>query len=117
MTGVRGFTSKVRFICELGMLAGYAYWAFHTRDGASAWLLGIGTPLVVAAIWWAFVTPKAKWPVATAVRLGIEVVLFGGAVAALIAADEPVLGALLAVAALLTSPINNANVGTPSPTR
>ncbi len=112
MTGVRGFTSKVRFICELGMLAGYAYWGFSTGDGAWGWVLGIGTPLLVAAIWWAFVAPKAKWPVSTGVRLAIEAVLFGGATVALIVADEPVLGAVLAVAALLTSPINATTAGT-----
>jgi len=113
MTSVRGFALVVRFICELGMLAGYAYWGFDTGDGAWGWVLGIGTPLLVAAIWWAFVSPKAKWPVSTPIRLMIEAVLFGGAAAALIVNDEPVLGAVLAVAALLSSPINASTVATP----
>lgn len=107
MTGVKSFASGIRVLCELGMLAGYAYWGFNECDGACGWVLGIGTPLVAALIWWAFVSPKAKWPVSTPVRLMIEAVLFGGAAVALIVADEPVLGGILAVAALLTSPIHS----------
>ncbi len=111
MGGMRGVISKVRFLCELGMLAGLAYWGFNEHDGASEWVLGIGLPFVAAGTWWAFVSPKAHWPVRLGVRFLIEAVLFGGAAAALVAADEPVLGGVLLVTALLTSPINAAGAG------
>jgi hypothetical protein len=87
------------------MLAGLAYWGFAEHDGASAWVLGLGLPVATGVIWGAFVAPKARWPVRTSMRHVIELVLFGGAAAALIAADEPVLGAVLFVSAVLTSPI------------
>ena len=106
MSGLRGLALTIRFLCELGMLAGLAYWGFRVGDGGGAWLLGIGAPVLAAAIWGAFVAPKASWPVPVPVRLVIELVLFGAAVAALAAAGQPVLAATLAAAALATSLVN-----------
>jgi uncharacterized protein DUF2568 len=71
-------------------------------------VLGIGAPAVVIAIWGAFVAPKARWPASIRVRLAIEFVLFGAAVAGLVAAGQPLLAALLAVAAGITSLLNAA---------
>jgi hypothetical protein len=112
MRGLRGVVLTVRFLCELAMLAALAYWGFLVGDGAGAWLLGIGAPVLAAAVWGAFVAPRARWPVPVPVRLVIELVLFGGAAAALAAAGQPALAVVLAVAALATS---LANAGPPSP--
>jgi Protein of unknown function (DUF2568) len=106
MSGLRGIVLTIRFLCELAMLAGLASWGFRVGDGAGAWLLGIGAPVLAAAIWGAFVAPRARWPVPVPVRLVTELVLFGAAVAALAAAGQPVLAATLAVAALATSLVN-----------
>jgi hypothetical protein len=67
------------------MLAAFAYWGSQVGDGAIGLVLGIGAPLLAVAIWWMFVAPKAKHPVALATRQMIEVLLFGLAAAALIA--------------------------------
>jgi hypothetical protein len=63
VSGLRGVTLTVRFLCELAMLAALAYWGFTVGDGAGAWVLGIGAPLMAAIIWGAWVAPKARWPV------------------------------------------------------
>jgi hypothetical protein len=106
MSAVRGVTLGVRFLCELGMLAALAVWGAHVGEGVGAIALAVGAPLVAAAIWGAFVAPKARWPVPLAVRVAIEVVLFGAASLALWSAGRPVLAIVLAVLALATSVLN-----------
>jgi hypothetical protein len=49
----------------------------------TAWLLGIGAPLLAAIVWGALVTPKARWPQPLPVRLVIELLLFAAAAGAL----------------------------------
>jgi hypothetical protein len=104
MSGLRGVTLTARFLCELAMLAALAYWGF----GAGAWVAGIGAPLLAAAVWGAFVAPKARWPVPSPVRVAIELVLFAVAAAALAAAGQPVAGLVLGVAGVVTSLLNEA---------
>jgi hypothetical protein len=88
------------------MLAALAYWGFTVGDGAGAWVLGVGTPLLAAAVWGAWVAPKARWPVPIPTRVLIELVLFGAAAGALAAAGQPLAAVVLGVAALTTSLLN-----------
>jgi hypothetical protein len=88
------------------MLAALAYWGFAAASGVGAWALGLSAPALAAAVWGAFVAPKANWPVSTRVRLAIELVLFGSAAVGLGVAGQPVLAILLAVAASATSILN-----------
>jgi hypothetical protein len=108
MHGIRGATLTVRFLCELGMLAAFAYWGSQVGDGAMGLVLGIAAPLLTVAIWWMFVAPKAKHPVALATRQVIEVLLFGLAAAALIAVGLRTTGVLLGVLGLGSSFLNAA---------
>jgi Protein of unknown function (DUF2568) len=102
----RGVTLTVRFLCELGMLAALAFWGFGAGDGLGAWLLGIGAPALAAAVWGAFVAPKARFPVPAPVRVAIELVLFAAAAVALAAAAQQAAGMVLAVAGGATSLLN-----------
>lgn len=54
----------VLFAIELGVLVAVAYWGF-TRDLATplTWLLGLGAPLVLAALWGLCGSPKARYKV------------------------------------------------------
>jgi hypothetical protein len=106
LSRLRGVTLTVRFLCELAMLATLAYWGFQTGNGLTTWLLGLGAPLLAAAVWGALVAPKARWPVPIQVRVVIELALYTAAVAALVAAGQPVLAVIVAVAALATSLLN-----------
>jgi hypothetical protein len=106
VSGLRGVTLTVRFLCELAMLAAFAYWGFTVSDGIGAWVLGVGAPLLAAVVWGAWVAPKARWPVPIPTRVVIELVLFAAAVGALVAAGQPVLAVVLGVAALVTSLLN-----------
>jgi Protein of unknown function (DUF2568) len=102
VSGLRGVTLTVRFLCELAMLAALAYWGF----GVGSWLLGLGAPLLAAIVWGAFVAPRARWPVRAPVRVVIELVLFGVAAAGLAVAGQPVPAVVLGVAAVTTSLLN-----------
>jgi hypothetical protein len=106
VSGLRGVTLAVRFLCELAMLAALAYWGFTVGDGIGAWMLGVGAPLLAAVVWGAWVAPKARWPVPMPVRVVIELVLFGAAVGGLTVAGQPALAVVLGVAALVTSLLN-----------
>jgi hypothetical protein len=46
VSGLRGGTLTVRFLCELAMLAALAYWGFSVGAGVGAWVLGLGAPLL-----------------------------------------------------------------------
>jgi hypothetical protein len=106
MSGTRAVTLTVRFLCELGMLAAFAIWGALTGEGIGAVSLAVLAPVAVAAVWWAFVAPKARWPVPLGVRVAIEVVLFGAAALALWSVDLGVAAFALAVPALATSVAN-----------
>jgi len=73
----------LRFFLELSMLAALAYWGFSEYEGAVQWLLALGSPLVVAVAWGAFLAPKASHPTVDPVRLLLEVAAFGSGLAAL----------------------------------
>jgi Protein of unknown function (DUF2568) len=106
VSGLRGITLTVRFLCELAMLAALAYWGFRVGDGVGAWALGIGAPLLAAVVWGAWVAPKARWPVPIPTRVLLELILFGAAAGALAIAGQPLLAVVLGVAALATSLLN-----------
>jgi hypothetical protein len=108
VSGLRGLTLTVRFLCELTMLAALAYWGFAVGVGVSAWLLGLGAPLLAAIVWGVLVAPKARWLVSVPVRVAIGLLLSAVGAAALAVAGEPVPAVVLGVAALATSLLNAA---------
>jgi hypothetical protein len=97
-----GYANYVlRFFLELAALAALAYWGFEEFAGLGQWVVGLGAPLVAASTWGMFMSPKASRPTVDPVRLAIEFLVFGSGVAALFAADAPVLAVVLAVLAAL----------------
>lgn len=73
----------LRFFLELAALAAYAVWGWRTGGGIFRYLLAIGLPIILAAIWGTFRVPgdpgKAPVPVPGFIRLLYEVLFFGGA--------------------------------------
>lgn len=96
-SGMTYANDGLRFLLELAALVSLGYWGFAEHDGVVPWLFGLGAPLVVAAVWGAFVAPKASHPTADPVRLLIEVAVFGSGVAALFAEDADVIAAVFEV--------------------
>jgi Protein of unknown function (DUF2568) len=81
----------LRFVLELSALAALGYWGFAEFDGVVQWLVGLGAPLIAAAVWGTFVAPRASRPTADPVRLLLEAAVLGSGVAALLAAGSTVL--------------------------
>ena len=99
---VKAANLGLRFLLELCALAALGYWGFRTGQGMPAKLaLGVGTPLLAAVVWGVFVAPRASVRVPTAVWLLLQVLVFGAAVAGLVAAGHPrlawALGATVAI--------------------
>ena len=98
---LRAANDGLRFFLELSALAAVAYWGWSEHDGVLRWVLVVAAPLAIALVWGRWVAPKARHPAADPARLGLEVLVFGSAVAALFAADEPLQAAILGAAAVL----------------
>lgn len=90
----------LRFVLELCALAALGYGGWHV--GGSLWvrlLLALLAPIAGAAVWGAFVAPRARYPIGDPLRLLPEWVVFGGATVALALTGHPVLGGAFAVLA------------------
>jgi hypothetical protein len=115
VTGLRMLVLTLRFAVEIAMLVGLAYAGARLGEGAVAWLLGIGLPLGAILVWQTFVAPKARRPVTTSTRIGIEAALFGGTVILLAAAGQGTLALIFALVAAIVSAATAATQGIPSP--
>jgi Protein of unknown function (DUF2568) len=97
---VRPANDVLRFSLEMAMLAALAVSGFELGDGAWGWVLGIGLPLLAAGVWGVALAPKSERRVSDPARLAFELLLFGAAAAALVAAGHPALGVVFAVLVL-----------------
>ena len=77
------------------MLVALAYSGFAIGDGVLGWLLGLGLPALAATLWGILLAPKSSRQVRDPARLAMEVLIFGGAVAALLGAGKTSLAAVL----------------------
>lgn len=93
-----GANLAVRFALELCLLGVAAWWG-AARGGVS---LAVAAPLVVAAAWGAFVSPKARVRLGEAGRAAVEAALFLGGTLALVDLGHPALGVALGAAALVS---------------
>ena len=91
----------LRFLLELSALAAVAYWGWSEFGDPWRWLLVVAAPAAVALVWGRWMAPKSQARVADPWRLGIELLVFGGAVAGLLDADQAVSAIVLATATLL----------------
>ena len=93
MTAVGALASAnlvVRFLCELAALAALAVWGAQASDDpALQVLLGISAPLLVVAVWGMWVAPRASRRARDPWRAGMEVLVFGAAVAGLVDGVTP----------------------------
>ena len=98
MEAIQAANLALRFILELCALGALAYWGFNTGDNLfMKTLLAGGAPLLAAVVWGLFVAPKAAVKVPGPVHFALQVLVFGSAVAGLIAAGYSTLGLIFAV--------------------
>jgi hypothetical protein len=98
---MRAANDGLRFSLELCALAAVAYWGWSEHGGVWRWVLVVAAPLAVTLLWGETSAPKARRRVGDPWRLVVELIVFGGAVAALLNADQPVLAIVLGSAVAL----------------
>jgi hypothetical protein len=106
--GTHPLNLALRFILELAALGSLGYWGWSQHDGSWRWVWAIGLPLVAAILWGTLAVPddpsrsgQAPIPTPGALRLLLELLLFGGAAAALVMSQHVSAGVALAVATVL----------------
>lgn len=98
----------LRFLLEIAALGAVAWWGHSRTDEPWRWALAFGLPLLFAVLWGTFAVPddpsRGGQPVVAvpgAVRLALELAVFGAGVLALRGVDRPwlalSLGALVLV--------------------
>ena len=91
----------LRFALELCMLAAVAYWAVSLHTGLAVRIaLAVVVTLAVCVVWGVFVAPKARRPLPRPAWVGLQLVLFGLAAAALAQAGQSGLGIAFFVASV-----------------
>jgi hypothetical protein len=105
---LRVTNSVGRFLLELSALAALAVWGFNTANGIALQLvLAIAAPIAAATVWGLFVAPRARFPLPTLVRSGVELLVFGSATLAIWAVGAPALAAIFAGLAVLNVALTN----------
>jgi hypothetical protein len=116
MTQVWNWTwLTVAFLAELAALAALAVWGWSVPD-PTVWrlVLAVAVPAVAAVLWGVFAAPRAPVQV-FALTLLVKLVVFGGAVLALVAIGHPWPAVALAAAALLSSVLSTPPVAAAAP--
>lgn len=95
----------LRFLLELAALAAVGVWGWQRGDGLLRFVLGLGLPIVVAAVWGTFRVPNdpGAAPVAVPgiVRLAFELLFFSFATWALFDVGAMLPGSILGLAVLI----------------
>lgn len=91
------------FLLELCALAALGYWGLRVGGGPITKLvLGLGAPLLAAALWGVFAAPRAPVSVPLA-RLAVQLVIFGSAAVALYATAHAELALTFAILVAVNS--------------
>lgn len=94
---MRSANLALKFILELAALAAFAVWGADTGSGATAVLLAVAAPLVVALLWGCFAAPRASHRLPTSSRIPFELGVFLLAAVALAACEHTVAAVIFAV--------------------
>ncbi len=96
----------LHFLLEIGAMAALVHWGFNaSQNTALRVLLGLGVPLAAAVLWGVFRVPNDPGPAPVAIpgplRLLLELVILGGAAAALYFSGETPLSLVFVTAIII----------------
>ncbi|WP_340372633.1 YrdB family protein [Peribacillus sp. FSL E2-0218] len=91
------------FLLELAAMAAFSYWGYHIKTGAAvSVILAFATPVVIAALWSMFLSPKAPLPIFSfSIRTTLKLVVFIVASASLYASGQSALAVIFLTMSLL----------------
>ena len=93
-----GLNLALRFLLEAAALVGLAYAGYLLApDGLLRWIAAGVLPLAFAVVWGALIAPRAPNRLRDPGKLLLEIILFGGAAAAIYLAGFPGLSVLYGV--------------------
>ncbi|MGG2093356.1 YrdB family protein [Bacillus sp. S13(2024)] len=93
---IKSVNLAIRFLLELCAIASLGYWGFQVGESAyTKFVFGIGSPLLLAILWGAFIAPKASLKLPEPYRFILELIIFGAASFALYFVDKPILAIIL----------------------
>jgi hypothetical protein len=94
------------FLLEVSALAALAHWGYSTGTGETTKIaLAIVAPLLAALVWGIFAAPKATVTLPVAGQLAVKALVFGAAVAALIASGTRALAAVYGALVIVNTTI------------
>jgi len=69
----------LRFFLELSILVIFGYWGFKTGGNSTVlkFVIGIGSPILLAVIWGIFLAPKSSMQLGEPWKLLMELIVFG----------------------------------------
>jgi hypothetical protein len=89
----------LRFALEICLLVALGSWGWNAGGTLPLkLLLAVGAPLAAAVVWGLFIAPRATIAVPLGVWLLLQLLLFGLALAGLVAAGHPALAIAFAIA-------------------
>ena len=97
MKAIKAVNLALRFLLELAAVVAVGYWGFHNGGSTVARVvLGVGSPVLMAVTWGAFVAPRSAVSVPRPVKvvLGLAILLL--AAVALAAAGQPAIAVAIA---------------------
>ncbi|AXL90747.1 hypothetical protein C4J65_22460 [Streptomyces sp. CB09001] len=104
LSSLKAVNLLVMFLLELAVYTSVVLWGVAVGD---AWpvevALGVGAPVVMAAAWALFGSPRARHPARGGARIVLEVLWFGAGAVALAAAGRPWWAAVLAGVCLVNA--------------
>jgi Protein of unknown function (DUF2568) len=106
----------LRFLFELGALAALAFWGVHAGQSLLGDLaLGLGAPLLAAAVWGAFAAPKSARRLHGAGLVAVQLGVLGAGAIALAGAGHPLPGAVFAALVVVNTVLLHLGQGEPTP--
>jgi hypothetical protein len=102
MAVLESLNLALAFALEAAMLAAFAFFGFKAVDHAVLrWVAALALPAAIAALWGVLLAPKAAHRLPMVPGVALSLGLFLLAALALARAGQPVLGWVLAVAAVV----------------
>ncbi len=104
MVVIQSANLALRFLLELCALVALGYWGFKTGSGTITKLaLGVGVPLLAAAVWGAALSPRRSVPLSDRLAFILSLVVLGLSAVAVGAAGQATLAVVFAVLTIVNA--------------